>query len=54
MLVYGWVSAQIQNNWAAWSSWKEKGDKESSEKFYKETVDEAEDQGLTWFCYEQD
>lgn len=52
MLIYGWVSEQIQSNWANWSSWKETGSQEDADLFWKNTVEQAESQGLTWFCYE--
>lgn len=48
-LVFGWVSPQIQGNWANWSSWKDYGDEEDAKIFYRLTSDEAYEQGLTWF-----
>lgn len=52
MLIYGWVSEQIQSNWANWSNWKEIGNQQDADLFWKNTVEEATNQGLTWFCYE--
>lgn len=51
-LIYGWVSPQIQSNFAAWSTWSERGDEESAKKFYEETVAKALSHNLTWFCCE--
>lgn len=52
MLIFGWVSSNIQSNWANWSNWKSTGNQEDANKFYEETVEEAESQNLTWFCYD--
>lgn len=54
MLIFGWVSEQIQSNWAAWSNWKETGTQEDADRFYEKTKDGAVKQGLSWFCYEID
>lgn len=52
MLQFGWVSEQIQANFAAWSTWKATGTQADADKFYWDSCDEAEQQGLSWFCVE--
>lgn len=48
-LIFGWVSPQVQCNWANWSTWKQYGNQEDANEFYKLTQDDAYEQGLTWF-----
>lgn len=52
MLTFGWVSNQIQSNWADWSWWKSTGDDTDAQQFYDHTADKAYTQHLTWFCYQ--
>lgn len=53
-LVFGWVSANIQQNFAAWSTWKSQGDETDANVFFEQTRDEAEKQGLEWFCVDSE
>jgi hypothetical protein len=50
-LIFGWVSDQIQSNYANWSSWKSTGNSDDANKFYQDTWEKANSEGLTWFCY---
>lgn len=50
-LIFGWVSDQIQSNYAAWSNWKSTGNQSEADAFYEETSNIAQREGLTWFCY---
>lgn len=49
-LVFGWVSDTVQSNFAAWSSWEKYGDEVAANDFFQKTRQEAERQGLKWFC----
>lgn len=49
---FGWVSSDICANFSQWSSWKKHGDTIDADRFYAKTYDEAQEQGLTWFCTE--
>lgn len=51
-LVFGWVAENVKSNWANWSNWKSFGTYEDSAEFWKNTVETASLQRLTWFCYE--
>lgn len=40
LFVFGWVSTQVAQNFAAWAAVKEYGTEAEAEQFYTETVEE--------------
>lgn len=51
-LIFGWVSSNIQGNFHLWSTWKDEGTEADAQAFYNATHEEASEQRLDWFCYE--